>query len=56
MSQWVNKLYGQAFAAIYVRPGAKVAVHIDQPVAIDYDTAGRKVDHDMGVSHASSLD
>jgi integrating conjugative element protein (TIGR03752 family) len=56
MSQWVNKLYGQAFAAIYVRPGAEVAVHIDQPLAIDYDSAGRKVDHLIGVNHVSSLD
>ncbi|HZF83483.1 MAG TPA: TIGR03752 family integrating conjugative element protein, partial [Burkholderiaceae bacterium] len=28
MSQWVNKLYGQAFAAVYVKPGARVAVHL----------------------------
>ncbi|TLG90988.1 TIGR03752 family integrating conjugative element protein, partial [Pseudomonas edaphica] len=51
MSQWVNKLYGQAFAAVYVEPGAKVAVHIQQALAIDYDTAGRKVDHTLGGSH-----
>lgn len=44
MSQWVNKLYGQAFAAIYVPPSAKVAVHLDQPLSIDYDPKGRKVD------------
>ncbi|MCL2590243.1 MAG: TIGR03752 family integrating conjugative element protein [Betaproteobacteria bacterium] len=44
MSQWVNKLYGQAFAAIYVPPSAKVAVHLDQPLTIDYDPKGRKVD------------
>ena len=29
MSAWVNKLYGQAFAAVYVQPGAKVAVHLE---------------------------
>ncbi|MCW0161137.1 TIGR03752 family integrating conjugative element protein [Burkholderia pseudomallei] len=56
MSQWVNKLYGQAFAAIYVKPGAKVAVHIDQALAIDYDPRGRKVDHRTGGSHAPDLD
>jgi conjugative transfer region lipoprotein (TIGR03751 family) len=37
MSAWVNKLYGQAFAAVYVQPGAKVAVHLEKPLAIDYD-------------------
>jgi integrating conjugative element protein (TIGR03752 family) len=53
MSQWVNKLYGQAFAAIYVRPGAQVAVHLDQPLNIEFDARGRKVDHTKGVSHVS---
>ena len=56
MSQWVNKLYGQAFAAIYVKPGARVAVHIDQPLTIDYDPKGRKVNYHTGGSHAPDLD
>lgn len=56
MSQWVNKLYGQAFAAIYVPPGAKVAVHIDRPLTIDYDTKGRRVNDRLGGSHARDLD
>lgn len=57
MSQWVNKLYGQAFAAVYVEPGAKVAVHIEQPLNIDYDVKGRKVDHTLGGHHvATDLD
>jgi integrating conjugative element protein (TIGR03752 family) len=56
MSQWVNKLYGQAFAAVYVPPGADVAVHIEQPLAIDYDAAGRKVDHATGANHVLDLD
>lgn len=56
MSQWVNRLYGQAFAAVYVEPGAQVAVHIEQPLTIDYDTEGRRVDHNLGGSHVSDLD
>lgn len=57
LSAWVNKLYGQAFAAVYVQPGAKVAVHIEQPLNIDYDPVGRKVDHRHGgVAHAQDLD
>ncbi|HHX4328817.1 TPA: TIGR03752 family integrating conjugative element protein [Pseudomonas aeruginosa] len=56
MSAWVNKLYGQAFAAVYVRPGAQVAVHLDRPIAIDYEPEGRKVDHRIGGSHAQDLD
>jgi len=57
MSAWVNKLYGQAFAAVYVKPGAKVAVHLEQPLTIDYDPKGRRVDHRLGGSpHAQDLD
>ena len=56
MSQWVNKLYGQAFAAVYVKPGAKVAVHLEHPLNIDYDPKGRRVNHRIGEAHASDLD
>ena len=56
MSQWVNKLYGQAFAAVYVAPGAKVAVHIEQPLALDYNPIGRKVDFTLRGSHVKELD
>lgn len=56
MSNWVNKLYGQAFAAVYVPPGAKVAIHLEKSLAIDYDPAGRKVDHRIGGAHALDLD
>jgi integrating conjugative element protein (TIGR03752 family) len=56
MSQWVERLYGQAFAAVYVQPGAKVAVHIDQPIEIDYEPSGRRVRYNKGVPHAPGLD
>ncbi len=56
MSQWVNRLYGQAFAAVYVQPGAQVAVHLEKPLEIDYDPEGRRVDHRAGGSHALELD
>ncbi|MEI7228686.1 TIGR03752 family integrating conjugative element protein [Pectobacterium carotovorum] len=56
MSDWVNKLYGQAFAAVYVKPGAHVAVHLEKPLAIDYEPEGRKIDHRTGESHALELD
>lgn len=56
MSQGVNKLYGQAFAAIYVQPGAKVAMHLGHPLNIDYDAKGRRVNHHLGDTHASDLD
>jgi integrating conjugative element protein (TIGR03752 family) len=56
MADWVNKLYGQAFAAIVVPPGAKVAVHLEQPLNIDYDPEGRKLNHRLGGAHVSELD
>ena len=56
MSQWVNKLYGQAFAAIYVPPGARVAVHIVRPINIDYEPHGRRVHYEGATSNASDLD
>jgi integrating conjugative element protein (TIGR03752 family) len=55
-ADWVSKLYGQAFAAIYVQPGAKVAVHLEQALNIDYDAKGRRVNHRIGEAHASELD
>ncbi|WP_288357107.1 TIGR03752 family integrating conjugative element protein [uncultured Pseudomonas sp.] len=54
ISSWVNKLYGQAFAAVYVQPGAKVAIHLDQELDIDYELKGRKVDYRTGAHHASA--
>lgn len=57
MSAWVNQLYGQAFAAVYVKPGARIAVHLEQPLTLDYDPAGRRVDHRLGgLPHAQDLD
>ncbi|CAB5671080.1 integrating conjugative element protein, PFL_4705 family [Delftia tsuruhatensis] len=56
MSDWMNKLYGQAFAAVYVQPGAKVAIHLEKPLAIDYAPSGRKVDHRRGEQHALELE
>ncbi|MDC9597811.1 TIGR03752 family integrating conjugative element protein [Xenorhabdus anantnagensis] len=43
MSEWLKQRYSQTFDAVYVPPGAKLVVHITQSLAIDYETAGRKV-------------
>jgi integrating conjugative element protein (TIGR03752 family) len=56
MADWINKLYGQAFAAIYVPPGAQVAVHLEQPLHIDYDDQGRRVNHLLGEAHVPDMD
>ena len=51
---WINKLYGEAFAAIYVPPSAKVALHLDHEITIDYEPKGRRVHHEN--SSVSTLD
>ncbi|CDM88669.1 Putative type 4 secretion system protein [Xenorhabdus bovienii] len=43
LSEWLKQRYSQTFDAVYVPPGARVVVHITQPLAIDYETTGRKV-------------
>ncbi|UYZ83530.1 TIGR03752 family integrating conjugative element protein [Entomomonas sp. E2T0] len=53
---WINKLYGEAFAAIYVAPHAEIAVHIDQEIMIDYEPNGRKVRHNEQVFKNTHLD
>lgn len=48
--------YGQMFDAIYVPPGANVAVHITRQILIDYEEKGRKVKYDFDVSQQHELD
>lgn len=52
--EWVNKLYGEAFAAVYVPPAAQVALHLDHEITIDYEPKGRSVRHEK--DHASLPD
>ncbi|NRB58219.1 MAG: TIGR03752 family integrating conjugative element protein [Salinicola sp.] len=56
MSEWVNKLYGEAFAAVYVPPGKNVAIHINKQLPIDYETEGRKVRYDTSTATTVGLD
>lgn len=53
---WVNKLYGEAFAAVYVPPAAQVALHLDQEITIDYEPHGRSVRHAHTHAFAPDLD
>lgn len=52
--EWVNKLYGEAFAAVYVPPAAQVGLHLDHEITIDYEPKGRSVRHEK--DHASLPD
>ncbi|WP_193092058.1 TIGR03752 family integrating conjugative element protein [Halomonas colorata] len=50
MSRWVNRLYGEAFASVFVPPGQDVAIHIDRELQIDYETQGRRVHYERDFS------
>ncbi|WP_296258035.1 MULTISPECIES: TIGR03752 family integrating conjugative element protein [unclassified Pseudomonas] len=54
--EWINKLYGEAFAAIYVPPGAQVALHLDHEITIDYEPKGRRVNHEKPPVSVLDLD
>lgn len=56
VQDWINKLYGQAFAAVYVPPNQQVAVHIDRELQIDFEKFGRKVRHNEKVNETVWLD
>ncbi|MCX8967285.1 TIGR03752 family integrating conjugative element protein [Erwinia psidii] len=59
-TDWVKQRYGMTFDAIYVPPGAHLAVHITRQLAIDYEDKGRKVRYEFalpgGVSDSGGLD
>lgn len=45
LGKWLDERAAQAFDAVYVAPGARIAVHLDRQIDIDYDPAGRRVSH-----------
>lgn len=42
---WLTKRMNNSFDAVVVRAGTRVAVHIDQAIAIDKDPEGRRLDY-----------
>lgn len=45
VSTWLMRRLNDSFDAIYIRPGAKVAVHLTEAVALDKDPNSRRLDH-----------
>ena len=45
ISQWLDARQQNSFDAVYVPAGQSVAIHIETPILIDYESDGRKVDH-----------
>lgn len=54
-SDWFRQRYGQTFDAVYVPPGHKIAIHINQQIPIDYDSSSRKVKYEQA-NMVSQLD
>ena len=46
VARWLRARQAQEYDAVYVAPGARVAVHVDEELRIDYDPAGRLVRHE----------
>ena len=50
VARWLRERQAQEYDAVYVPPGARVAVHVDEELKIDYDPAGRLVRHEDAVT------
>ena len=46
VARWLRERQAQSYDAVYVPPGARVAVHVDEELRIDYDPGGRLVRHE----------
>ncbi|MCY3810938.1 MAG: TIGR03752 family integrating conjugative element protein [Gammaproteobacteria bacterium] len=46
VARWLRARQAQEYDAVYVAPGARVAVHVDEELRIDYDPAGRLLRHE----------
>ncbi|VXD06811.1 Bacterial conjugation TrbI-like family protein [Enterobacterales bacterium 8AC] len=56
LAQWVKARYGQMFDAVYVPPGAQVAVHITRQIPIDFEKQGRKIRYEFDIRQQHGLD
>lgn len=45
VSSWLMRRLNDSFDAVYVKPGARVAVHLTETIAIDKDPNARRLDH-----------
>ena len=45
VARWLDERQAQQFDAIYVPPGADIAMHITEQINIDYDPTGRKTNY-----------
>ena len=46
--RWLRERQAQEYDVVYVAPGSRVAVHVEEELRIDYDPEGRLVLHEEG--------
>ncbi len=46
VAAWLRERQSQSFDAIFVPAGVEMAIHVDRELPIDFETTGRKLQHD----------
>lgn len=52
-AEWIRERHAQSTDVVYLPPGAEVAIHVHQPIHIDYDPNGRRLIHAPSSHHRS---
>jgi integrating conjugative element protein (TIGR03752 family) len=53
--RWLMQRLNNSFDAVVVRAGTRVVVHVDQPIEIDKEPGGRRLDHRRGRAKDTQL-
>lgn len=56
IAQWLDERQATAFDAVVVPPGHRVAIHVEQPIRIDYEPNGRRLQYAHYDDHSDGLD
>ena len=46
VAKWLLERQSQSFDAVFVPAGARIAIHVDRELPIDFDSTGRKLTHE----------
>ena len=55
-ADWIRERQSQEFDAIYVKAGAKLAIHVTEEITLDYDPNGRKTNYQRSVQRGEYRD
>ena len=58
ISKWLLERQAQSFDAVFVPAGISIAIHVDHELSIDFETTGRKLNHELSTdpTHHARLD